>query len=81
MSPQDRLAELSALQGALSTGWSRLTDWIEKRKAELVVALVAHEDEQTRGRIKELDNLLGLPERLQREAEGLVAPQEEGELP
>jgi len=34
-----------------------------------------------RGRIKELDDLLSLPQRLQQEAQGLAAPQEEGELP
>jgi hypothetical protein len=82
MDVKERLAELMLLQGALSAGWSSLESYLETRRMELMLALVAHEDEQMRGRIKELDNLLGLPERLQREAEGLTAPQqEEGELP
>jgi hypothetical protein len=82
MEVKERLAELMLLQGALSAGWNSLKGHLEKRKAELVVGLISHDDEQMRGRIKELDDLLGLPERLQREAEGLTAPQqEEGELP
>lgn len=79
---QDRLAELSALQGGLAAAWLSLQPHLEARKAELVLALISHDDAEARGRIKELNELLGLPERLQREAEALTArPQEEGELP
>jgi hypothetical protein len=42
---------------------------------------VRGDDEMIRGRIQEIDELLGLPQRLQQEAQGIVAPQEEGEIP
>lgn len=81
MEPKDRLAQIAQLEQGLQAAWPTLLAHLQSRRSELVVALVAHEDEQMRGRIKELDDLLSLPQRLQQEAQGLAAPQEEGELP
>lgn len=81
MDAKERLAELMLLQGALSSVWPTLEKEFLKRKDLYLSRLVSFNDEGTRGRIKELNELLELPERLQREAQALVAPQQEGELP
>lgn len=82
LTAQERLAQITPLQHALQAAWTTLKPHLEARRAELIAKLVSANDEQTRGRIKELDELLELPERLQQEAIGLATPQqEEAELP
>lgn len=77
-----RLAEIAPLQQGLAAAWNTLEKHLQARKAHLVAKLIAADDEQARGRIKEIDDLLGLPERLQQEAMSLHQPQqEEAELP
>lgn len=79
---KDRLAEIAPLQQALDAVWLTLKPHLERRRRKLVEELVYCEGEATRGRIKELDDLLALPEQLQQEAQSLTAaPQEEGDLP
>lgn len=79
---QERLAQIAPLQQGLHAAWATLKPWLEARKAELITKLVSANDEQTRGRIKEVEDLLALPERLQQEAEAIAAPQQvEGDLP
>lgn len=88
MSPeaQERLAQIAPLQQGLEAAWTTLKPHLESRRRELVAQLLKacaeYDTNLLRGRIKELDDLLGLPERLQQEAQSLqIAPQEEGELP
>lgn len=69
--------EISSLYGALSGAWPILKPWLQERKDELTALLVSVNDEQTRGRIKELDDILKLPERLQNESIGFQNVQEE----
>lgn len=79
---RERLAEIGALQQVLQIAWPGLKAYLELRLRENISKLVDANDEQTRGRIKELEELLGLPERLQQEAASLTTPlQQEGELP
>lgn len=79
---QERLAEIAQLQQALDAAWLRLKPYLEQRKREHVAKLIAANSDEARGRIKELDDLLALPEQLQLEAQSLTAaPQEEGDLP
>jgi hypothetical protein len=80
-SAKERLAQIMALQAGLQAAWPTLQVHLEKRRLELITKLVSTNDEGVRGRIKEVDNLLGLPEELQQEAIALAAPQQEGELP
>jgi hypothetical protein len=78
----ERLAEILPLQQALAASWTFLKVYLEQRKRELVTDLVAADDEQKRGRIKEINDLLELPERLQQEAVNLQQkPQEPAEYP
>jgi len=73
----ERQAEVANQQSALAGSWAVLKPMLEARRAELIVQLVARNDEGLRGRIQELDRLLGLPEALQQEAVSLQHPQEE----
>lgn len=82
MTPEERLAEISPLQHGLLASWPTLKPYLEARRLLLTGKLVLEDNEQTRGRIKELNDLLELPERLQQEAVNLQQPpQVEGELP
>jgi hypothetical protein len=56
------------LQQALAAAWGPLEKHLRERKADLVLKLVSKNDDEVRGRIKEIDDLLELPERLQQEA-------------
>lgn len=79
---QERMAQLAPLQQGLEAAWPTLKPHLEARKADLLKTLVSSNDEQVRGKIKQLDELLELPASLQQEAMMLsTAPQEEGELP
>lgn len=85
MEPKDRLAQIMPLQSGLSAAWPTLKAHLVSRRSELIEHLITESDAVggniTRGRIKELDFLLGLPERLEQEAQALAAPQQEAELP
>jgi hypothetical protein len=79
---RERLAQIAPMQQALSVVWTALEKHLRERKADLVLRLVSKNDDEVRGRIKEIDDLLELPERLQQEAVSLQQPQqEEAELP
>lgn len=79
---QERLAQIAPLQQGLQAAWPTLKPELEKWRRELTAKLIASNDDETRGRIKGLNDLLELPERLQQEAQSLSAPQQkEGELP
>lgn len=77
----DRLAEIMVLQGALSSCWTPLEKHLQALKNDYLTRLVAENNDETRGRIKELNDLLELPERLQQDAMNLQHPQQEAELP
>lgn len=72
--------EILALQAGLAGAWPLFRPWLDEKRQELVRNLVSANDEEARGRIKQLDEILELPERLQNEAIGFQQVQEE-ELP
>lgn len=43
-----------------STEWKELKQILTDRKADLVETLISQEDDEVRGRIKEIDNILSL---------------------
>jgi hypothetical protein len=57
---QERLAQIAPLQQGLQAAWTTLKPYLEQQRRQLLTQLVACNDEQTRGRIKELDELAGL---------------------
>lgn len=62
-----RLDQLNQWLPALETAWPALAPLLEERRMRYVKQLIAADDEQRRGRIKELSDLLELPSRLQQE--------------
>lgn len=73
MTPHERLAQISATLDAIRPGWPVLSVEIAKRIDDLTLQLIGQNDEQTRGRIKELRNLLDFPVSLQQERDGISA--------
>lgn len=72
--------ELAALHNALAGSWPFLRPWLEQKKKDLLLALISANNEEARGRIKQLDEILNLPEQLQSELVSFQQQQEE-ELP
>ena len=65
---QARLTLINQLLGALQTVWPQLEAHLVERKDRFTKQLVAANNEEIRGRIKELSELMELPTRLHREA-------------
>jgi hypothetical protein len=68
-----RISRISLTLGTLQAAWPHLTAEIGARIERHTQRLVAENDEQTRGRIKALADLLNLPETLNQERESLTA--------
>jgi hypothetical protein len=73
VSPQERIDQISLTLEAIRPGWSYLAAHMNERVRELTDSLIAQDNEQTRGRIKQALELLNLPETLQQEREGISA--------
>lgn len=71
MNLEDRVEEISGLIPALQA--PALVVHINNEIAGLTARLVSADDEQIRGRIKALRDLINLPEALQAEREGIAA--------
>lgn len=72
--------EIAVLHSALAGSWPFLRPWLEQKKKDLLIALINANNEEARGKIKQLDEILNLPEQLQSELVGFQNQQEE-ELP
>lgn len=66
-----RIEQINQLLPALTD--PALEAYLRERIAELTNKLVSENDEQTRGRIKQLRDLLNLPESLLQERDGITA--------
>jgi hypothetical protein len=73
MTAEDRLAQLDAQIQAVAHVWPVLLPLVQARMAAHVVSLIGANDEQTRGRIKALTEILELPVALQQERDGIEA--------
>lgn len=71
MTLEERLIQINALLPALQH--PALAAMLTARIAELTNKLIAQDNEQTRGAIKELRALLNLPDTLQHERDGITA--------
>lgn len=65
---QKRLAEIAEVQSAIMACWPSIKNELNRLRLNLVVELVTANNEETRGRIKQLDDMLELPQRLHQEA-------------
>lgn len=71
MTLQERIEQINKQLHALQS--PALIDLLKDRIEELTEKLIGEENEQTRGRIKALRDLLNLPKALQHEHEGITA--------
>lgn len=75
MNPYDRLNEIEEVMPLLASSWQRISVELRYRIDILTERLIASNDEQARGAIKELMQLIDLPATLKSErdylAEGL----------
>jgi hypothetical protein len=73
VTPQERLAQINQTLEAVRSGWPFLLAVMQGRVNDLTETLIGNNDEQIRGRIKQLRELMDLPQTLQQEREGIEA--------
>lgn len=73
MTPQARIAEITNCLQAISQGWPFLMTEIQNRINTLTLQLISQDNEQTRGRIKQLRDLQDFPETLEQERKGIMS--------
>lgn len=73
MNAEDQLAKLNAALASIGPAWPVLSGLLKERADSLTLDLIGQDNEQTRGRIKELRDLLNLPEMLSQERDGISA--------
>lgn len=73
MTPEQRIEQISAGLESIRGGWPFLSQLFKEEAERLTVELIGQDNEQTRGRIKALRELMELPETLQQEREGISA--------
>lgn len=70
---EERLAQLDQQIRAIQNGWPFFLALLQERIDAHTVTLIGANDEQTRGRIKALQELKELPVTLQQERDGISA--------
>jgi hypothetical protein len=73
MTPAERVDQINQQLEALRPGWPVLAEILREKAEALTVSLIGENNEQTRGRIKALRELMELPETLQQERDGIEA--------
>lgn len=71
MTAEDRLGQLNETLAAIGPAWPHIARFLKQRAEEMTESLISADNEQTRGRIKQLRELLNLPETLQQERDGI----------
>ncbi len=71
MTDDTRRAHLTSLHSAISHSWRDIYHELEERIERLTRLLIDHNDDQVRGRIKELEDLKQLPQWIPEEIERL----------
>ena len=73
MTTEERIAHIGKTLDAIQIGWPMLRAELQQRADDLTEQLVNNDNEQTRGRIKQLREVMNLPETLAQERQGLSA--------
>lgn len=73
MTHDERLQHINQLIQAIQPGWPLLLAELETMIREKTESLIAENNEETRGAIKALRQLIELPQTLHQEREGLTA--------
>lgn len=66
-----RIGDISRFMEAMSHGWPFLSAELKRRADDLTESLVSTNNEETRGRIKQLRDVLDMPEALASERQSL----------
>lgn len=66
-----RLMVLQSAVGAMDASWPFLAPLLQELRGEKVAALIAADDQELRGRIKQIDDLLQMPQYLRNEIQVL----------
>lgn len=69
---QKRLAEVAALQNVLPGSWPHLAAELGRLRERMVEGLIASNNEELRGKVKMIDELLRLPNTLDQESKDLA---------
>lgn len=69
----DRQLQLEQFMGSVGNNWSQVVREIDNRLEGLIVSLISTNNEETRGRIKALRDLIDLPTALQQELDAIKA--------
>jgi hypothetical protein len=64
---QERLNQVAATLNAMEHGWPTVAAELARRRAEMVERLVAADNAELRGAIKQIDEVLQLPNNLRQE--------------
>lgn len=73
MTAEERLTQIDATLTALRNVWPVVLPVLQDKATSLTAELIGQDNEQTRGRIKQLRELMDLPETLHQEREGIRA--------
>jgi hypothetical protein len=73
VTPKARVDQINSTLEALRTAWTWLEPVLQEKAQALTVDLIGENNEQTRGRIKQLRELMELPETLASERDGISA--------
>lgn len=68
-----RIEQIDAILKVIQSGWPFLLAEVQARIADETERLITQNNEETRGRIKALRDLLTLPETLESERAGILA--------
>lgn len=68
---KEHLDRINQTLEAVRPAWPYLSALLKERADSLILDLIGQDNEQTRGRIKQLRELMELPETLQQEREGI----------
>jgi ppGpp synthetase/RelA/SpoT-type nucleotidyltranferase len=69
---ETRLAQIAALRTVLPASWAHLAEELRRMRDERLIRLIAQNDEQVRGQVKMIDELLRLPNTLDQEMQDLA---------
>lgn len=73
MSHEQRLSQITAAMQAMQIGWPFIAHEINLLIEGHTMSLIGQNNEEVRGRIKALRDLLNLPESLDQERQGIAA--------
>lgn len=73
MTAEERIEQINRTLEAIRTGWPFFMAVMQEKADRLTLDLIGEDNEQRRGRIKQLRELMELPETLTSERSGLSA--------